>query len=71
MSKVIHFLGLDVHKESVAVSIAPSDSTEVRFYGTIGGSLDGMVRLIKRLLAAAPDVVGQVSRLPPSFGRPG
>jgi len=26
MSKSIHFLGLDVHKESVAVSIAPSDS---------------------------------------------
>ena len=23
MSKIIHFLGLDVHKESVAVSIAP------------------------------------------------
>ncbi len=38
MSPSIHFLGLDVHKESVAVSIAPSDSTEVRHYGNIGGA---------------------------------
>ena len=34
MSTVIHFIGLDVHKESVAVSIAPANSTEVRFYET-------------------------------------
>ena len=42
MSTVIHFIGLDVHKESVAVSIAPSNSTEVRHYGTIGGALADM-----------------------------
>jgi len=40
MSKIIHFLGLDVHKESVALSIAPSDATEVRFYGNIGGQFE-------------------------------
>ena len=34
MSTVIHFIGLDVHKESVSVSIAPANSTEVRFYET-------------------------------------
>ena len=38
MSNVIHFIGLDVHKESVSVSIAPSNSTEVRHYRTIGGT---------------------------------
>jgi transposase len=54
MSKIIHFIGLDVHKESVAVSIAPSDSTEVRFYGSIGGLLQDMDRLIKKLAAAQP-----------------
>src|ERR1035437_3578432 len=31
------FIGLDVHNDSIAVSIAPSDSTEVRRYGIIGG----------------------------------
>ena len=49
MSTVIHFIGLDVHKESVAVSIAPSNSTEVRFYGNIGGAFDDVDRLIKKL----------------------
>jgi transposase len=49
MSTVIHFIGLDVHKESVSVSIAPSNSTEVRLYGNIGGALDDVDRLIKNL----------------------
>ena len=30
------FVGLDVHNDSIAVSLAPSDSTEVRRYGIIG-----------------------------------
>ena len=33
------FIGLDVHNDSIAVSIAPSDSTVVRRYGIIGGTL--------------------------------
>ena len=56
MSQVIHFLGLDVHQESVAVSIAPSDSSAVRHYGSIGGTLDDLDRLVKKLQAAAPEV---------------
>jgi hypothetical protein len=28
------YVGLDVHTDSIAVSLAPSDSTEVRRYGT-------------------------------------
>lgn len=54
MSTVIHYIGLDVHKESVAVSIAPSESTEVRHYGTIGGRLEDLDKVIKKL--AAPEV---------------
>ena len=34
------FIGLDVHNDSIAVSLAPSDSTEVRRYGIIGGEHD-------------------------------
>ena len=49
MSTVIHFIGLDVHKESIAVSIAPSNSAEVRFYGNIGDALGDVDRLIKKL----------------------
>lgn len=54
MSKSIHFLGLDVHQESVALSIAPGDSTEVRHYGTIGGRLEDLDKVIKKLQSAAP-----------------
>jgi hypothetical protein len=34
------FIGLDVHNESIAVSLAPSDGAEVRRYGIIGGEHD-------------------------------
>src|SRR5271169_287832 len=32
------FIGFDVHTDSIAVSLAPSDSVEVRRYGIIGGT---------------------------------
>jgi hypothetical protein len=48
------FLGLDVHNDSIAVSLAPSDGTEVRRYGIIGGQHDDVLRLLKKLSAAHP-----------------
>ena len=51
MNKVIHYIGLDVHKETIAVSIAPAGSTEVRRYGIIGGTLDAVDKLIKKFSA--------------------
>ena len=47
MKKIVHYIGLDVHKESIAVSIAPQNSTEVRRYGVIGGTLDSADTLKK------------------------
>ena len=32
------YLGLDVHNDSIAISLAPSDSAEVRRWGVIGGT---------------------------------
>jgi len=49
MNPVIHYVGLDVHKETIAVSIAPQNSTEVRRYGIIGGTLDAVDKVIKKL----------------------
>ena len=43
------FLGLDVHKESIDVAIAPSDSLEVRHYGTIGGDINALDKVVRRL----------------------
>ena len=45
----VWFNGLDVHNDSIAVSIAPSDSTEVRRYGIIGGEHDDVLKLAKKL----------------------
>lgn len=46
------FIGLDVHTESIAVSIAPGGSTEVRRYGLIGGAREEVLHLAKKLEAA-------------------
>jgi transposase len=53
--KVIYYLGLDVHNDSIAASIAPSDSTEVRRWGILGGSHEHVQRFIKQLQGAHPN----------------
>ena len=52
MNKIVHYIGLDVHKDSIAVAIAPQNSTEVRRYGIIGGTLDAVDNLLKKLSKA-------------------
>lgn len=47
--KKILYIGLDVHKESVVVSTALEGDTQVEFHGKIGGTLDELDKLIKRL----------------------
>ena len=49
MNKTVHYIGSDVHKETIAVAIAPSGDTEVRHYGVIGGKLADVDHLIKKL----------------------
>jgi len=49
MNKIVHYIGLDVHKETIAVAIAPADNTEVRRYGIIGGTLDALDKLLKKI----------------------
>src|SRR5450432_427771 len=51
------FIGLDVHNDSIAVSLAPSDSTEVRRYGIIGGEHDDVLKLAHKLQAAHPSTM--------------
>jgi len=48
------FIGLDVHSDSIAVSLAPSDFSGIRRYGLIGGTHDDVLRLAKKLQAAHP-----------------
>ena len=53
------FIGLDVHNDSIAISIAPSDSTEVRRWGIIGGTHEHVQRFIKQIQAAHPEATLQ------------
>src|ERR1035441_7587067 len=53
-SRPVLFVGFDVHTDSIAVSLAPSDSTAVRRYGIIGGTHDDVVKLLTKLHAAHP-----------------
>lgn len=49
------FIGLDVHKETIAVAIAEDGRLgEIRFHGTIPNTPDAIRRLVARL--AGPDV---------------
>ncbi len=41
--------------DSIAVSLAPSDSTEVRRYGIIGGEHEDVLKLAKKLADAHPE----------------
>ena len=51
MKKIIHYIGLDVHKESISVAFAVTGG-EVRHYGKIGGKLADIDKLIKQLQKA-------------------
>jgi transposase len=52
--KKILYVGMDVHKESIVVATALQGETAVEIYGKIGGTLDALDKLIKKL--AKPDV---------------
>jgi len=43
------YVGLDVHKETIAVSVAEADGGEVRYQGEIPNTPDAVVRLVRRL----------------------
>ncbi len=45
------YIGLDVHKDTIAVAIAcPERQGEVRFYGNISSAKDAVIRLMKKLI---------------------
>jgi hypothetical protein len=55
------FISLDVHNDSIAVSLAPSETSEVWRYGIIGEEHDDVLNLVsfEKLMAAVGAKVAQ------------
>jgi len=49
MKQFSKYVGLDVHKETIAVAVAESDKGEVRYVGEIANTPQAMKKLIKQL----------------------
>src|SRR5260221_4020764 len=49
MSEIIVHVGLDVHKESIDVALTQDGSSEIRHYGTIGGDIASLDRVVSKL----------------------
>ena len=48
------YVGLDVHKDTIAVAVADGDGREARTFGTIDNNTAALERLLRRLMAAHP-----------------
>ena len=47
----ILFIGMDVHKESIVISLADDDRSEVRRYGSIGGTMSDFKKTLRKLVS--------------------
>ena len=52
MEKTIKYVGMDVHKDSIVITIADQDRDgEVRFYGMIPNSMDQLDKVLRKLIS--------------------
>jgi len=57
MKKNITFVGLDVHKATIDVALADAGRTgDVRFYGTIGGDLESLHKVVRKLQSTGAEL---------------
>lgn len=57
MKKNITFIGLDVHKDTIDVALADAGRDgDIRFYGTIGGDLESLHKVIRKLQSKSTEL---------------
>jgi len=49
MSEFNKFVGLDVHKSTIAISIAPEDGGEVRYFGEIKNTKEALTNFANKI----------------------
>ena len=52
----ILFIGMDVHKESIVITLADDDRSEVRRYGSIGGTMRDFKKTLRKLVSTGKDL---------------
>lgn len=57
MKEFIKFIGLDVHKASIAVGVADGNGGEIRYFGEIQNTAEAIAKLIKQLRTDKADLV--------------
>ena len=49
MTKFSKYIGLDTHKDTIAVAIAEAGQSKPRYYGEIANTPEAVVKLVKKL----------------------
>ena len=60
----ILFIGMDVHKESVVISLADDDRSEVRRYGVIGGTMADFKKTLRNFVSTGKEFFSVMRRVP-------
>jgi transposase len=56
MKEFSKYVGLDVHKETIAVSVAEANGGEVRYLGEVANTPEAVEKLVKQLRKGGADL---------------